>query len=108
MRQRLCKVCRGWHETDAWPAECFKPAKVARSGFPTPMFNADAMPAVKSMLDGLYYDSKSALRATYKAAGVIEVGNEEQKCAPTAKPQSNKPAVVQALKKSGVWDQLSD
>lgn len=34
------------------------------------------MPAVQSMLDGKMYDSKAALRATYKAAGVTEVGND--------------------------------
>ncbi|UPK02389.1 hypothetical protein [Bradyrhizobium sp. 170] len=34
------------------------------------------MDPVQSQLDGRMYDSKSALRATYRATGVTEVGND--------------------------------
>lgn len=34
------------------------------------------MDPVKSQLDGKMYDSKAALRSTYKAAGVVEVGDD--------------------------------
>ena len=41
-----------------------------------PMIISDSMPAVRSMLDGKHYDSKSNLRRTYREAGVTEVGND--------------------------------
>jgi hypothetical protein len=44
--------------------------------FAAPNFISDTMHAVQSQLDGKYYDSKAALRATYKAAGVVELGND--------------------------------
>jgi hypothetical protein len=55
----------------------------ARSHLPAPFVISDAMHGgVRSMLDGKEYDSKSALRASYRAAGVEEMGND----APTAAP----------------------
>lgn len=48
----------------------------ARSTLPCPRIITDSMDPVQSMLDGRVYDSKSRLRQTYKAAGVIEVGND--------------------------------
>ena len=36
----------------------------------------DVMDGVQSMLDGKMYDSKSHLRATYKQAGVTELGDD--------------------------------
>ena len=36
----------------------------------------DTMDPVRSMVDGRHYDSKSALRAHYRASGVYEVGND--------------------------------
>lgn len=47
-----------------------------RSDLPAPMLNLDTMEPVQSQLDGKMYDSKAALRATYKQAGVVEVGND--------------------------------
>lgn len=47
-----------------------------RSSLPFPHVMSDVMEPVQSMLDGKIYDSKSALRATYRAAGVTEVGND--------------------------------
>ena len=47
-----------------------------RSDLAAPSVISDVMKPVQSMLDGKMYDSKSALRATYKAAGVTEVGND--------------------------------
>lgn len=76
-RQRLCKVCSKWHDLDApWPAECWREPTKARSRLSAPMIIQDGMAPVQSMLDGKMYDSKAALRATYKAAGVTEVGDD--------------------------------
>ena len=47
-----------------------------RSDLPSPRLASDVMEPVQSQLDGRMYDSKSALRATYRAAGVTEVGND--------------------------------
>lgn len=51
----------------------------------TPMIIPDGHKPVMSMTNGKVYDSKSALRAEYRRAGVVEVGNEVQmkKAAPT-------------------------
>lgn len=54
----------------------------ARSDLPSPRIASDVMEPVQSMLDGKMYDSKSALRATYRAAGCIEVGNDPARLKP--------------------------
>ncbi len=78
-RERLCKVCREWHDlSEPWPAECAAPA-VEPSHLPTPLISHDTMNAVQSMTNGMYYESKSALRNEYKRAGVVEVGNDVPK-----------------------------
>ena len=53
-----------------------QPAQHGRASHSCPAVISDAMAPVQSMLDGRLYDSKTALRATYKAAGVTEVGND--------------------------------
>lgn len=108
-RERLCKACRGWHAPDAWPEECTPDARVARGSFPVPMVAFDTIQGgVQSMVDGLWYESKAALRRSYRAAGVVEVGNEPIRPAPPMKPKSNPEAVVGAMKRTGLWDQLAD
>lgn len=62
-----------------------RPVRKARSHLPGPMLIRDDMEPVQSMLDGRMYDSKSKLRATYRAAGVTEVGNDV-KFTPPPKP----------------------
>ena len=67
--------------------ECTQASPQARSdAIPVPMFISDTMDPVKSMADGRYYDSKSAIRAGYKAGGFVEVGNDTSHLKP--KPQS--------------------
>lgn len=111
-RERLCKVCREWHNPEEWPAECMPEPRRNRSAFPLPMMNLDNMDAVQSQADGLWYDSKSALRRAYRDQGMIEVGNEPIPDKPLkAKSGDDKAAeaaAVNALKRSGVWDELSD
>jgi hypothetical protein len=76
MRQRFCRVCEGWHEPEAWPHNCMPEQNMTRSDLPGPMIISDTMEPVQSQLDGKFYDSKAALRSTYRAAGVVEVGND--------------------------------
>lgn len=105
-RERFCKVCRGWHDLDQpWPVECWKEPARARSDLAAPMIIQDHMPPVQSMLDGKMYDSKSALRATYKAAGVVEVGNDikaEPKKPDRPKRKDVKAAVSKAFSQVGL------
>lgn len=94
MRERYCKVCGGWHQLDAWPHNCMPEANWARSELSGPMILTDTMQPVQSQLDGKMYDSKSRLRATYRAAGMVEVGNDV-KTTPKA-PERPKKAEVRA------------
>jgi len=79
-----------------------------RSHLPCPMLIADHMEPVKSMLDGQMYDSKSALRRTYKAAGVTEVGDDPSVTDPKPfrKPRPKrddiKASVARAFSKAGL------
>lgn len=89
--------------------ECYVWDIKPRADFPTPQISGDGMDGVKSMVDGKMYDSKSALRRTYRDKGYIELGNEH---APVSPPKPDKKAreagIVGAMKKSGLWDQLRD
>lgn len=75
-----------------------KPAP-KRSHLPAPRVATDVMAPVRSMLDGKLYDSKSALRATYKAAGVTEVGNDSSVTEPKPyrKPKPDRQAIKAAV-----------
>lgn len=105
-RERFCKVCRGWHDMDQpWPVACWKEPVVARSHLPAPQIIGDSMAPVQSMLDGKMYDSKSRLRATYKAAGVVEVGNDvpmTPKKPERPKRSEIKAAVAKAFSQAGL------
>ena len=65
-----------------------------RGDFACPMLSLDTMEPVQSQLDGKLYDSKAALRRTYKEHGVIEVGNDssvlEPKPREVPRPDRNK------------------
>lgn len=67
-----------------------KPEKLppARSELPAPRIATDIMEPVQSQLDGKLYDSKSALRATYRQAGVVEVGNDPARNRPFKRPET--------------------
>lgn len=95
-RQRLCKVCGGWHDLDKpWPHNCMT-HEPRRQTFAAPMVQTDTMKPVQSMTNGLWYDSKSAIRKEYRRAGVVEVGNET----PKPPPQPDKAALRKARQAS--------
>jgi len=86
MAQRYCKSCDGWHDlAEPWPSACLPKRDYKRASVAAPMIICDGL-EVKSMVDGKVYTSKAALRASYRQAGVIEVGNEVQKPPPRVKP----------------------
>jgi hypothetical protein len=80
---------------DAAPLRNPKPSDLA-----CPMVIADTMAPVQSMLDGKMYDSKAAIRATYRAAGVTEVGNDAQRFRPRPKPQLERGAIKATIEKA--------
>lgn len=60
----------------------------ARSDLPAPRIATDIMEPVQSQLDGKLYESKSALRATYRQAGVVEIGNDPARNRPFERPKT--------------------
>lgn len=75
----------------------------ARSSLPAPTVIGDSI-ELKSMVDGKVYTSKAALRASYRAKGYVEVGNE--RLDPPAKPKPNRKAIrdsaARALSQVGI------
>ena len=71
----------------------------ARSHLPTPYVIGDTLPDLVGMHDGKHYSSKSALRKSYKASGLVELGND----APVTHASNAKPApkndVIDAYRK---------
>lgn len=61
-----------------------------RSHLPAPYVVSDQLHGLQSMVDGQYYDSKSALRASYHEHGVEELGND----APTTPAQHERPGLI--------------
>jgi hypothetical protein len=72
----------------------------ARSDLPFPRIMSDTMDPVQSQLDGKLYDSKSALRATYRAAGCVEVGNDPGRLKFRERRKVNRKEVKTTLEKA--------
>lgn len=72
----------------------------ARSSLPFPMVITDDMDPVQSQLDGKFYTSKSMLRATYRAAGVTEVGNDPARLRPPKRKQPDRKAIRETVDKA--------
>jgi hypothetical protein len=79
-----------------------RPDAHKRGNFPTPGVITDTMAPIQSMLDGKLYDSKAALRATYRAAGVNEVGNDSSVMdpKPVKKPKPDKKAIRASVERA--------
>ena len=101
MTIRLCKTCRDWHDPDKWPQDCMPSAVSKASTFPAPRVIGDTMPLVQSQADGKYYDSKTAIRAHYRAAGVVEMGTDRVERVRPAKPPVEA-TVAKALQRVGL------
>ena len=79
-------------------AEDYQPLPVKRSSLAMPMIAFDTIEGgVQSMVDGKTYTSKSALRRSYKAAGVVEVGNDPQRFAKKERPKIDRKKVKQSI-----------
>ena len=71
-----------------------------RSLLACPMISTDTMAPVQSMLDGKIYDSKSALRLTYRAAGMVEIGNDPARLRPRTRPCPDRKAIKDSVHKA--------
>lgn len=72
----------------------------ARSDLPSPMLCLDSMDPLLCMADGRTYDSKSAMSAAHKAAGMTEIGNDPSRLRPKERPTPDRSAIRQSLEKS--------
>lgn len=109
LRYRFCPDCEDMHDVHAWPDNHRRPEEAISA----PMVIRDGMEPVQSMLDGKMYDSKRALRATYRPSGnkegkyYTEVGNDSaiMEPKPFKKPKPDrmkiKAAVHGAFSKAG-------
>ena len=72
----------------------------------SPTLISDSMDAVKSMLDGRMYDSKSRLRQTYKDHDMTEVGDDSSIMDPKpfVPPPIDKAAIDKAVEQA--WSQV--
>ena len=79
-----------------------EPDRTKRSHLNSPGLILDTMQPIISQLDGKRYDSKAALRRTYKQAGVIEVGNDSSVTNPKPKsrPRVDRKAVSNIVDKA--------
>jgi len=101
MSQKFCRKCSSWHDSDDWPIQCYSlPPQGQSDALPVPNVITDTMDPVQSMLDGQMYSSKSALRATYKAAGVVEVGNDPARHRPKPKRKPDRKAIRTSIEKA--------
>ena len=100
MRERLCKVCGGWHSVEDWPDACHIEAESKRAAMPTPMFSSDTMKPLQSMENGKMYDSRSEMLKHYRESGVRIVEKGERRTPPP--PKTSRAEVVAAMKRAGM------
>jgi hypothetical protein len=110
LRYWRCPDCGDLHDKYDWPGNHARPEERLSA----PNVISDNQPPIQSMLDGKIYDSKAALRATYRPSGnregkyYTEVGNDPSitNPKPFKKPkpdrQKIKAAVHGAFSKAGL------
>lgn len=69
-----------------------------RSSLAMPMVISDIMEPVQSQATGKIYDTKSGLRAEYRATGHVEVGNDKRP--PFKKPRVTRAEVQKTVQKA--------
>ena len=100
MTIRLCKMCRDWHDVEAWPAECVAREEIRAGAFPTPRVMSDSIPPTVSQIDGKTYDSKSRLFSHYRDHGAHVVPKGYRADPPQKAPV--RPALERAFAKAGI------
>lgn len=71
-----------------------------RSDLPFPTVISDVMDPVQSQVDGKMYDSKAAIRASYREHGVVEVGNDPARNKPFVKPRTSRKEIKETVDKA--------
>lgn len=101
MRQRLCRVCREWHETDAWPLACYPVASQGQSdALPVPYFITDTCEPTQHPIDQKFYTSKSTFEKITRDAGYETVGNDPARLRAAPKPKADRTAIKQSVEKA--------
>lgn len=89
-----------WFEIDGRQVFRKLPApRGPRSGLPAPFIASDTMDLTEHV-DGKHYDSKSAFRATTKALGYVEMGNDPQRLKPFKRPTPDRQGIRDSLKRA--------
>lgn len=98
-RMHRCPDCNEFHDKYEWPDNHRRPDEALAA----PMIITDTQPHIQSMVDGKFYDSKRALRATYQPSGnregkqYTEVGNDPAHLRPRRKPKPDRMKVRAAV-----------
>ena len=82
------------------PARQFVGPGPKRSDLPCPRLASDIMEPVQSQVDGKVYDSKASIRAHYRQAGVIEVGNDPARLKHFQKPKVSRKDVKDSVERA--------
>lgn len=100
MRERYCRVCRGWHDISVdWPVSCLGHFGQTRPSATIHVIS-DSMDMLKHPATGHMTDSKSVFRGHTKASGCIEVGNEPMKPQkPQHKLENPRVSIARALER---------
>jgi hypothetical protein len=104
-RFRRCGACGEYHWESQWP-DNHTEAPGSRSDLAAPGVITDSQQPLRSMADGKVYDSKSAMRRSYRADGnpqgveYIEVGNDPQRFKPKPKPKPDIKAIDASIGKA--------
>lgn len=108
LRYKFCPDCGDMHDTRDWPDNHREPGEVPCA----PNVISDNQPFIQSMATGEWFDSKAALRKTYKPSGnpqgerYTEVGGDPAILKPFKKPKPPrdkiKAAVHSAFSKVGL------
>ena len=70
-RQKLCKVCGGWHRVDAWPHNCMEPQWRPPQHLAAPMIMADVPEHYAE--PGVLINSRSDQREYMRRTGNVEL-----------------------------------
>ena len=76
MTQRWCKVCRGWHDPEAWPHNCLPEANLSRSDLAFPQVARTSLDDLWNPVDGKRYSNSRNFEAAVKAKGCEIIGND--------------------------------
>lgn len=71
-----------------------------RSDLPCPRIASDIMEPVQSQVDGKIYDSKSAIRASYRATGHEEVGNDPARLRKFVRPKTDRRKIKETVERA--------